>query len=234
MVATQLKHLGSDLERAFDTQWQSLGHDLPRPEPDYKFHPTRGWEFDRAWPGQRIAVELEGGAYGPEVRCQNCGSTVRAVRKDGTPGAAVHIGGAHNRFTRFLGDAEKYNAAAVAGWLVLRFVHEDVYAQPFQMVDTIRQALNRRTPASLIEPLSPREMQILYLIASGYEGRDISVRLGLEISTVKRHAGNICMKLHARNRAGAVARAIAWGVLDLSLVPWADEVDLMAAIGETA
>lgn len=60
---------------------------------EYKFNPGRRWRFDYAIPEYRIAVEVEGGVW---------------------------TGGRHVRPKGFLNDMEKYNAAAVDGWRVLR------------------------------------------------------------------------------------------------------------------
>ena len=70
-------------------------HGVDEPELEYQFHPTRKWRFDFAWPAVRLAVEVEGGVYGR---------------------------GRHVRPSGFIKDCEKYNAAALAGWVVLRFV----------------------------------------------------------------------------------------------------------------
>jgi LuxR family maltose regulon positive regulatory protein len=59
----------------------------------------------------------------------------------------------------------------------------------------------------LIEPLSPRELEVLQLIAQGLSNREISERLFLALSTVKRHNGNIYGKLQVNRRTEAVARA---------------------------
>ncbi len=36
---------------------------LPAPEREWKFHPTRDWRFDMAWPALKIAVEIDGGIW---------------------------------------------------------------------------------------------------------------------------------------------------------------------------
>ncbi len=65
----------------------------------------------------------------------------------------------------------------------------------------------------LIEPLSQRELEILQLIAQGLSNREISDRLFLALSTVKRHNGNIYGKLQVHRRTEAVARARELGLL---------------------
>ena len=66
---------------------------LPAPVAEYTFHETRKWRFDWAWPDNRVALEVEGGIW---------------------------TGGRHSRGAGMLKDIEKYNAAALAGWRVLR------------------------------------------------------------------------------------------------------------------
>jgi hypothetical protein len=49
----------SSLERKFFNCWaEEYPHDLPLRE--YKFHPTKQWRFDYAWPMKKIAVEIQG------------------------------------------------------------------------------------------------------------------------------------------------------------------------------
>jgi LuxR family maltose regulon positive regulatory protein len=65
----------------------------------------------------------------------------------------------------------------------------------------------------LIEPLSEREIEILYHIADGLTNPEIATKLTLSHHTVKAHTRNIYGKLDAHNRTEAVARARALGVL---------------------
>ncbi len=62
-------------------------------------------------------------------------------------------------------------------------------------------------PASVVEPLTPRETEVLQLIAEGLSNREIAQRLFISLSTVKRHNANIYGKLTVHNRTQAVARA---------------------------
>lgn len=54
--------------------------------------------------------------------------------------------------------------------------------------------------------LTPRESEIIERIGQGARDREIADNLTLTESTVKKHVQNILRKLHARNRAEAVAR----------------------------
>ena len=64
---------------------------------EWKFHPHRRWRFDVAWPDLKLAVEIEGGTYSKRGKSRH------------TTGEGFHE------------DCEKYNAAALLGWRVLRF-----------------------------------------------------------------------------------------------------------------
>jgi pimeloyl-ACP methyl ester carboxylesterase/DNA-binding CsgD family transcriptional regulator len=62
------------------------------------------------------------------------------------------------------------------------------------------------TPPSA--PLTPRETEILRLVAAGHTSNEISRELSLSIRTVGRHITNIYGKIGARTRADATAYAI--------------------------
>jgi DNA-binding NarL/FixJ family response regulator len=54
--------------------------------------------------------------------------------------------------------------------------------------------------------LSPRELEILRLLACGDRSKEIAARLGISIATVNTHVRHIYEKLHVRSRAEAVGR----------------------------
>ena len=60
--------------------------------------------------------------------------------------------------------------------------------------------------------LSPREIEVLRLLAGGETNGQIAAGLGLSINTVERHVVNVYRKIEARGRAEATAWAIRNGV----------------------
>lgn len=82
----------SKLETLFWLHLMNL--DAPMPTPEYRFHPTRQWRIDFAWPALKLAVEIEGGVW---------------------------TRGRHTRGAGVVADMEKYNALSLAGWRLLRF-----------------------------------------------------------------------------------------------------------------
>lgn len=62
--------------------------------------------------------------------------------------------------------------------------------------------------------LSPRQQQVLELMAKGLTNNEIGEQLGVTERTVKAYAQELYDKLGVRNRAGAVAEAAKLGLLD--------------------
>lgn len=66
---------------------------------EYRFDKVRRWRFDICYPEYKLACEIEGGIW------QN---------------------GRHNRGTGFIKDMEKYNAAVLQGWHILRYAPNQI------------------------------------------------------------------------------------------------------------
>jgi len=83
----------SKLEAEMGVQLRAVG--LWPWEQEYRFHPTRRWRFDFAWPYGRppVALEVEGGTWAK---------------------------GAHTRGKHYESDCIKYSEAALLGWKVIR------------------------------------------------------------------------------------------------------------------
>ena len=66
-----------------------------------------------------------------------------------------------------------------------------------------------------IEMLTPREVQVLELLAEGLSNKAIAQRLAISDQTVKFHVAAICGKFGAANRTDAVRRAVRRGLITL-------------------
>jgi DNA-binding NarL/FixJ family response regulator len=74
----------------------------------------------------------------------------------------------------------------------------------------------REDPAEIDpEPLTPREIDVLELLAEGLANKAIAERLGISDQTVKFHVASITGKLGASNRTDAVRRAVRRGLVTL-------------------
>ncbi len=69
----------------------------------------------------------------------------------------------------------------------------------------------KQTP--LVDDLTPRELEVLKLIASGLTNRQIAEELTLSEKTVKNHINNIFSKLHVYDRCQAVLYAVREGLV---------------------
>jgi DNA-binding NarL/FixJ family response regulator len=72
-----------------------------------------------------------------------------------------------------------------------------------------------RAQQALLEPLTPRELEVLDLLAEGLSNHAIALRLSISEHTVKFHVSSICAKLGADNRTDAVRRAVRNGLITL-------------------
>lgn len=91
---------------------QILAEHLPAPVRELQFHPTRKWRADFAWLEQALLAEFEGAIFGK---------------------------GRHTRGAGFSDDSEKYNAAVLLGWRLLRFTERQI--KDGSAVKTIAAAL---------------------------------------------------------------------------------------------
>ncbi len=73
--------------------------------------------------------------------------------------------------------------------------------------------LDRNSEPSLDDLLTPREREILTLIAKGFTNSEIAERLTLSINTVKTHRLHVYQKLDLHDRAALVDYALRRGLL---------------------
>lgn len=81
----------------------------------------------------------------------------------------------------------------------------------------VDQALNPRMTGTPIDPfdnLSPREKEILQLIAEEHTSSEIGAMLALSEKTVEKHRAHLMEKLGAKNLAGLVRLAVKYGLVD--------------------
>jgi len=117
--------------------------------------------------------------------------------KDATPEEILHA-------VRVVGGGEALLAPAVTQRLIAEFA-----------------ARYRPVPPSTLGRLTPREREVLLLVASGLTNAEIAARLCLAGQTVKTHVSSLLFKLELRDRVQAVILAYESGMV----VPGADAGD---------
>jgi DNA-binding NarL/FixJ family response regulator len=95
--------------------------------------------------------------------------------------------------------------AAAAGLVVLHPVEVDAMFPATQAASS--------PLAELIEPLTPRESEVLQMLASGLANKEIATRLAISDHTVKFHVASILGKLGAASRTEAVTLGIRRGLV---------------------
>jgi two-component system nitrate/nitrite response regulator NarL len=120
--------------------------------------------------------------------------------------------------------------AGARGYLLKSLNAEEFFAM-LEGLERGEAAMTRQTTASLlrgvaspatpptspIESLTPRELELLQLVARGLSNKAIGQALSVSENTVKYHLKNISQKLAAENRTEAVTAAIRSGLLDPTL-----------------
>ncbi len=65
--------------------------------------------------------------------------------------------------------------------------------------------------------LSPREMEVLQLVAEGHTNKSMAARMGISIKTVEKHRHNVMEKLNIHDTAGLTRHAIETGIIECSV-----------------
>jgi DNA-binding NarL/FixJ family response regulator len=135
--------------------------------------------------------------------------------KDKYPNARIVVLSSHE------GDVDIQRAleAGAQGYVVKGIVREE-------LLETIRSvhAGKRRLPAAVAQkltehmadaPISPRELEVLSLMAGGKRNKEIASDLSIAEDTVKMHVRNILSKLQVNDRTEAVTIALRRGIIHL-------------------
>jgi DNA-binding NarL/FixJ family response regulator len=129
----------------------------------------------------------------------------------------VLVAGSPSARARLRADLAAASIVVVAEFPTLRSARKSGIA-----VDAIVVAPERFEPEdadggneSFREALTPREIEVVELLAEGLANKAIAARLGISDQTVKFHVSSICGKLGAANRTDAVRRAIRRGLVTL-------------------
>jgi DNA-binding NarL/FixJ family response regulator len=141
-------------------------------------------------------------------------SATRAIL-DEFPDARVIV------LTTYDGDEDIHRAldAGAMGYLVKDMVLADVL-NVIRAVHAGRRGIPHTVAAKLAEhtpriPLTPRETEVLSLVAKGLSNAEVAARIGRAEGTVKVHLKNILQKLEATDRTEAVTTALRRGFIRL-------------------
>jgi NarL family two-component system response regulator LiaR len=143
-------------------------------------------------------------------------ATIRRLREGGEKPAVLVL-------TSFLDDVHVFAAlqAGAAGYL-LKEVQPDELVRAIRQVHQGESALHPKVAARLVQhtaqpagfaDLTPRERDVLRLLAEGFANKEIARRLSLSEKTVKTHVSNILQKLGVADRTQAALLAVRRGLV---------------------
>ena len=123
--------------------------------------------------------------------------------------------------TMYQGDEDIYRAleAGAATYLLKDALSEDL-VRVIREVHTGGRPLTADVEAALAgrrkqPPLTPREVEVVRLIAEGMRNKEIAVTLGISEQTAKVHVKNILAKLGVSDRAAVIPVALRRGIIHL-------------------
>jgi DNA-binding NarL/FixJ family response regulator len=120
-------------------------------------------------------------------------------------------GSEENIFRAFQAGARAYFLKDIKGQDLVDAIRA-VHAGQRVVPPEIAAQLAGRVP---LTALSPREMEILTLVAKGKSNKEIGAELAISEGTVRVHASNLLSKLHCSGRAQAVSEAIRRGIIEV-------------------
>ncbi len=100
----------------------------------------------------------------------------------------------------------------------VRAAHEGATLLPRSTIVTIArrvaEARDRRAVQPPVEPLTPRELEVLRALTEGLSTREICDRLAIAPNTLRTHVQNIMGKLHVHSKLEAVASALRYRLVE--------------------
>ena len=88
-------------------------------------------------------------------------------------------------------------------------------ARNVQKIQDYLRRVNAGTERESYDGLTPRQREVLTLIAEGLSNRDIAVQLNISVRTVERHRENIMARLSLHSRTDLVKYALRKGLIQL-------------------
>ena len=169
-----------------------------------------GEEGLRLWP--RLAPDV--GIIDVSMAGMDGVETVRRIREIAVDARLVMLTSSESA-----ADATRSLAAGAAAYVTKHRPHDEIVAVIREVHaggTAICRGVRPQVATGAAELLTPRELEVLNFLRQGAGNAEIARGLGVVERTVKAHVTGILTKLHAHDRAGAVARGFDLGLLRVS------------------
>jgi DNA-binding NarL/FixJ family response regulator len=160
-------------------------------------------------------------AHGPDVTLMDLqmpemnGIDAISVIRNEVPQARIIV------LTTYTGDVQVLRAlkAGARGYLLKNLLHKELL-ETIRAVHAGQKTLSPAVAVELFEhsiddALTPREIEVLRLIAGGNANKEIAARLSITEETVKSRVKNILLKLQANDRTHAAMIGLKRGIIEL-------------------
>ncbi len=149
-------------------------------------------------------------------------AALERLREDGSESRAI-VFTAYDTDERILGSLR----AGARGYLLKGASRQEIFSairtvyaggtllQP-GVTSKLLESMSRDERREEIEPLTPRELEVLALLARGHKNAEIAEKLFITERTVKFHVSSLMRKLGAENRTEAVSLAAQRGLIQLT------------------
>lgn len=111
--------------------------------------------------------------------------------------------------------SEKLVEAIQAAYSGQYFLLPSITAKVVSEFSKISKPSRKLKDEMVPDPLSPREIEILRIVAQGASNKEIADRLFISEGTVKNHLSSILSKLGVRDRMQAILKAREYGIIDI-------------------
>jgi len=95
------------------------------------------------------------------------------------------------------------------------FLLPSITAKVVSEFSKISKPIRKHKDEMIADPLSPREIEILRVVATGASNKEIADQLFISEGTVKNHLSSILGKLGVRDRMQAILKAKELGIIDI-------------------
>ncbi len=158
--------------------------------------------------------------FGNRYCDEDCAITKMAGREEPARVFVLHVRHASGRLVPLRVSATRLPNPDSEGFFILHILLPPELVRPPGQIGTelvkredVRSGTGAKSEEDRLRSLTPREVEVLHLLANGNASQDIATELFISLTTVRTHIQNILKKLEVHSQLEAVALAFRRGLL---------------------